>query len=401
MAEDNLVLDTNIFMEDCSCLLEDLKDYKLILSSVVLEELDHLKNDEVRGYKARNGLRFIDKNSDKFNFIIHNQITTINGMDERKNDNLILDLAAQMKCSICTNDRAIKIKAKLLGIPYVELQNKNTDIYKGYKEVTMEDIELAWWYESEIKVNKWDLLPNEYLVIKDEAGEICDKQKWTENGFVPVKYKTIENKFTGKIKPRNMQQELLFDMLQDDNSKIKLTTGSFGTGKDFTMLSDALNKIERGKYNKIIWIRNTWGVKNSKDIGFLPGNSMEKLMPYAMVLSDIVGGQYGMEYLLNNQQLELQHLSTIRGRNFNNAILYCTEAENLTKEHIQIILSRLGQNSCLYINGDYKQSDDKLFESNSGINCMIDKLKGNPLFGYVELKKTERSKVANLASLLD
>uniref|UniRef100_UPI0035A085E4 PhoH family protein n=1 Tax=Clostridium sp. TaxID=1506 RepID=UPI0035A085E4 len=172
----------------------------------------------------------------------------------------------------------------------------------------MEDIELAWWYESEIKVNKWDLLPNEYLVIKDEAGEICDKQKWTENGFVPVKYKTIENKFTGKIKPRNMQQELLFDMLQDDNSKIKLTTGSFGTGKDFTMLSDALNKIERGKYNKIIWIRNTWGVKNSKDIGFLPGNSMEKLMPYAMVLSDIVGGQYGMEYLLNNQQLELQHL---------------------------------------------------------------------------------------------
>jgi PhoH-like ATPase len=265
----------------------------------------------------------------------------------------------------------------------------------------MTNIELAQWYETEVKSNLWDLNLNEYLIITDLADEIVDKWKWTEHGFVQIKYKSVENKFTGKIKPRNFQQELLFDMLQDETSKIKLVTGGFGVGKDFCMLSDALSKVEKGKYDKIVWIRNAWGVKNSQDIGFLPGSAMEKLMPYAMVLSDIVGGQYGMEYLLSNNKLELQHLSTIRGRNYNNAILYCTEAENLTKEHVQIILSRIGENSCLYINGDYKQSDDKIFERNSGINVLKEKLKDNPLFGYVELEKTERSKVADLAKLLD
>ena len=42
-----------------------------------------------------------------------------------------------------------------------------------------------------------------------------------------------------------------------------------------------------------------------------------------------------------------------------------------------------------------------VFEKNSGLSTAIDKLKGNPLFGYVHLQKTERSPTAALADLLD
>ena len=79
----------------------------------------------------------------------------------------------------------------------------------------------------------------------------------------------------------------------------------------------------------------------------------------------------------------------------------CSEAENMTKEHIQLLLSRIGDNSALWLNGDFRQIDSNIFESNNGLSSIINKLKGNSRFGYVQLQKTERSETAELANLLD
>ena len=404
-----IFLDTNILLDKGNN-IEELGYF--YVSSVTLRELEHIKtsrnkDDEVKA-KARQVTRWLADNKDKYDCIVvtqeHYDYLDSLGLDSG-NDNLIMACARLLDNVVFhTNDICcLNVARKIFSLETASNRDNKDVEYKGdgYIEVTMSDEELSEFYESEDKKNDYDVAINEYIVIKNSLGQIVDKWKKTNDGFEQVRFKTIDNKFTGKVKPRNTQQELLFDMLQDENIRVKLATGTFGTGKDFSMLSDALSKLEKGKYNKIVWIRNCWGVKNSKDIGFLPGTAIEKLMPYAMVMSDIIGGEAGIEYLLSQNKLELQHLSTIRGRSFNNAILYCTEAENLTKEHIQLILSRLGDNSCLYINGDYKQCDDRLFEINSGINTLKQKLRGNELFGYVNLKKTERSNVAELATLLD
>jgi len=59
-------------------------------------------------------------------------------------------------------------------------------------------------------------------------------------------FPTISNKFTKTIKPRNEEQILALDLLQDRHSKIKLIRGVYGSGKDFLMLNQALNYIENG-----------------------------------------------------------------------------------------------------------------------------------------------------------
>ena len=41
------------------------------------------------------------------------------------------------------------------------------------------------------------------------------------------------------------------------------------------------------------------------------------------------------------------------------------------------------------------------YDEDNGVYKMLEKLNGNPLFGYVYLPKTERGDVANLANLLD
>jgi PhoH-like ATPase len=159
--------------------------------------------------------------------------------------------------------------------------------------------------------------------------------------------------------------------------------------------------IYENKFDRIVWVRNNWGVKDTKDIGALPGTELEKLMPWVAPLSDHVGGPDGIELLMRQGKLEVQHLGFIRGRDIKNSIIICSEAENLTKQHVQLLIGRVGEGSNLWLDGDFKQTDSKVFEENNGLNIAIDKLKGHPLFGYVHLEESERSETSALADLLD
>ena len=77
------------------------------------------------------------------------------------------------------------------------------------------------------------------------------------------------------------------------------------------------------------------------------------------------------------------------------------EGQNLSLDHLKMLITRVDDNSELWLNFDLAQFDMKVFETNSGVRQAIDRLKGNPLFGYVRLQKIERSAVAQLAGLLD
>ena len=85
--------------------------------------------------------------------------------------------------------------------------------YTGYKTVEFSDKELAVFYEDK-KLN-FHLLENEYLLIKDSENQLVDKYVLQDNRLRRVKYTKFDNAFTGSIKPRNPEQEILFDMLAD------------------------------------------------------------------------------------------------------------------------------------------------------------------------------------------
>lgn len=273
--------------------------------------------------------------------------------------------------------------------------------YTGFKDIVLtnpNDINALY----DPKTNEtFGCLENEYLIARDEKEEVIDLFKCKDGRLAQVPYKAIESKFAGKIKPRNIQQKLGIDMLYDTDTTIKILTGKFGTGKDLLMSSAAIDLIEKGYFDKLVYVRNNIEVKNSKPIGHLPGSSNEKLLPFAMCLADHVGGVDGLSYMIEKGVVEVVHLGFIRGRDIKNSIILCSEAENLTKEHIQLLIGRVGEGSSLWINGDFKQTDLAIFERNNGLMIAIDRLKGHPRFGYVKLLKTERSETAAMADLLD
>lgn len=272
--------------------------------------------------------------------------------------------------------------------------------YLGFKEVTLSDEELSLIYQKEPGYNLGCLV-NEYLVVHNNDGEIVDSFRWNGEYFVRAPFKQINSRFGGKVKPRNIQQQLAVDMLYNPDITINMIAGRFGSGKTYLMCAAALELLEKGKYDKIVYVRNNVEVKNSKPIGHLPGTYNEKLLPFAMPLADHLGGTDSLEIMLNQGKIEIVHLGFIRGRDIKNSIIMCSEIENMTKEHIQLLIGRVGEGSALWLDGDVKQVDMDVFVQNSGMQIALDKLKGHPRFGYVKLLKTERSETAAMADLLD
>ena len=274
--------------------------------------------------------------------------------------------------------------------------------YKGYVELVFNDSQLAYFYNNKISYEQeCGLKENQYLLIKDYSGEVVDKYCFQNGELRQVLYHKLGGIFTGTIKPRNPQQICLFDMLKDKTSKIKLVTGRFGSGKTMAMTVAALELIEKGKFDKIVWVRNNVSVKDAPEIGFLPGTEIDKLMPYVMPLADHAGGEEGIKKMLENGTLEVIPLGHLRGRSLRNSIVFCTECENLTKQHIQLLMGRIDEGSQLWLDGDTKQRDRAIFEQSAGLEKMVARLAGNKLFAHIHLEKSERSEVAALADLLD
>lgn len=277
--------------------------------------------------------------------------------------------------------------------------------YTGFKSIVLNnDEESADFYtllHDKEKCSAIGCKTNEYLIILNNDNEVIDQYRFDGEKFVYVSFKTINSPFCGKVKPRNIHQQLALDMLYNPDITVKVLSGKFGTGKDYLMCSAAIDQLEKGKIDKIVYVRNNIEVKDSKPIGHLPGTSNEKLLPYAMVLADKLGGQDQLEMMISRGKIEVVHLGFIRGRDIRNSIIYCSEAENITKEHFQLLLGRVGEGSSLWVNGDFRQTDMEIFKQNSGMKIAIDRLSGHPRFGYVNLVKTERSETAAMADLLD
>ena len=274
------------------------------------------------------------------------------------------------------------------------------NIYNGYKEIVFTNEQFSQIY-TDGRVGDYIFKENEYVIAKNEDEEIVDKFICKGGRLERVPFQTLKNAYLGAVKPRNPQQELVVDLLLDPDAKIKVVKGVYGSGKDYLMLSAALQLIEKGKFDKIVFVRPNVSVRGLPDIGALPGTADEKLSWTLAPLYDKVGGEEGVAMMLHNKILESVPLLFIRGRSFENSIIYVTEGQNMTTEIAKLVIGRIGEGSELWINADTHQTDKKMYDEDNGVTKMIDRLSGNKLFGYVYMPKTERSSVAELATLLD
>ena len=399
---------------DTSALLGGYKlspDDTNYISNIVFDELETIKTsynkDEHIKYKARTLVRYLMSNLDLWrtpqsNWRKVQRLLNKSATLPDKNDSILIceaRLLAKPTIQFITSDSAQYLLARtfteLTPVYFKETSNRE-NLWKGYKDVNFTDEQLAEFYEHP-EDNSLGLSVNEYAIIHNN-GNIVDWIKWDGEKNEVIKYKNQKSDYFGEVKPLNDQQKLFFDLLQNRNIPVKLARGQFGSGKTFLALVHAVNYVKWHKFNKIIYVRNNVEVAGSQKLGALPGEQEDKLMPWLMPLADILGDVEALRQAIEEGEIEPIHLGYIRGRNFNKSIIFVDEAENLTTDNIKLIIARAGKDSEVWFLGDESQTDSDVFRKNSGIASLLHSLEGNPEFGTVELQKSERSSVAQLAA---
>lgn len=396
-----VVVDTSKLMEKISELELLVNEYQLIIPYIVLEELDNHKDnykDAIRSYKGRNAIRFINKHYEDFIFAECDDVI-------QKNDNKIIDVAIKYNAKIFTNDLCMKVKSRTSKLEVLELNNQNVEInYNGYKEVyantSDHNEKLSEIYKDKFN-NAFDLRINEYLLVRNEDGSLADKLKYTANGYINFRNKTLDSRALGKIKPKDEYQSCLVDSLTDN--QMTMVRGKAGSGKSLLSLAYSLNMIESGKYDKLIIFANPVGSRNAARLGFYPGTRLEKVLDsfVGSMLSSKLGGEEGVYQLIERGKLEILPFSDIRGYDTSgmNAIVYIIEAQNLDVDLMKLAIQRISDDCKLIIDGDNNSQVDMIaYEGmNNGMKRVSEVFRGKDFYGEVELKNVHRSKLAGIA----
>ena len=94
--------------------------------------------------------------------------------------------------------------------------------------------------------------------------------------------------------------------------------------------------------------------------GFLPGTLMEKMAPWTRPIFDVFEEYYSpeqIEYMINDNKVEVAPLAYMRGRTFKNSFIIADEMQNATDSQMKMLLTRIGQGSKIVVTGDLAQHD--------------------------------------------
>lgn len=374
------IYDTNIIIDYPEVMLED----DVVLTYSILDELEHLKRKKRLNFKARKAIRNIMSRIDEIDIIDDTKL----GLEAT--DDALLEVCLRRGYKLFTQDVLLYLRA-LNVLESVEYYEPVTNIYSGieYYDLSDELISKAYdtGYISEEDMDI-DLLENQFLdcdkVLLRKRGDKLFKVDWEEGHC-----------YISKDFRLNREQLMAHDLLMDTTVPLVAIWGKFGTGKTSLTVRTALKMFNKDMYEKILITRPKVEIGYKEEhLGTLPGEVDEKYSPYLKPFEDNASrSQFKM--------LEVQPLSTIKGRDIKNTIFILDEFSDISPDRVPQIIERLGEGSKMVLLGDPRQIDNpNLHKFYNGLTFTCNNLKGQHNFGCVELKQNERSEVAMLGELL-
>lgn len=193
-----------------------------------------------------------------------------------------------------------------------------------------------------------------------------------------------------KVKPVNIRQKFFMKAILSNLYNLLVIDAKSGSGKTLIAISSAMRLIDKGSYDKIVYVRNSIeSIDKGADVGFLSGND-EKFRIYNMALYDTL--EFIAKKMLkkseNRESLEsidtkINELTEkyrieklwpgeARGRTLSNAVVILDEWQNSSENTTQLILSRL-DNSCIAIVVGSNRQIDNLYlnKYNNGLTSLL------------------------------
>jgi len=426
-----IVLDTSVLLYDKKS-LQNFPGCDVYLPLVVLDELDKFKDKP--GILGENA-RYVNRLLDDFRNLgpLHKgvpvgreQTITVRlatpevpqsfPLDVNDSDNRILLEALQIhsgepqrSVTVVTKDINFRVKCDALGMKAEDYYNDYIDLpeenFSGVEEVIAAGDKIDRLYREKTISYDSDMSHNTFGVLKSEHSKQSALCVWNAINlsldliFDPEVRISNSDGFTAKNKEQRFAMWALFN---DDISLVTMT-GLAGSGKTFMSLLSGLSQVQQGKYERIVITRNIQPV--GREIGFLPGDATEKMMPWMAPVVDNLRNHMrdkrAFDMLRVNGLIEIAPMSFIRGRTFANAFIILDEAQNATIHELKTVVTRVGEGSKIVLMGDTDQIDTAYINKHTnGLSIVAKKMRDSLHTAHIHLPVGIRSTIASEASHL-
>lgn len=429
----NYILDANILIHDPQSIFQ-FADNTVLIPVGVIGELDRFKKEQTaRGFNARMVVRLLDSLRGEASLAagvrlkeggalrVYCESDRPFGGENGHVDFEILRIAKRVQETepqtpvvIVTKDISLRIRADAAGLRAEDYETDRvelTELYPGHAELTISSEELALFRAGGAIVNRFaDLSANEYVLLRsdgDERGSAL--ARCTSDLGRLVELQQPDKSFWG-VQPRNKEQYFAIDALLQDSIPLVTLMGKAGTGKTLLALGAALSlSLRRKRFRGVLICRPI--VPVGRDLGFLPGDVEQKLDPWLKPITDTIdflfegagqaSGHADAASLIRAGVIEIQPLTYIRGRSIANRFVVIDEAQNLTPLEVKTLITRMGQGAKVALTGDVFQIDNPYVDATSnGFTYLVNRFRNQPIAAHVELRKGERSTLAELAANL-
>lgn len=422
------VVDTSVLLSDPRAVL-NFAEHQVVLPIVVITELEAKRDHPDLGYFARAALRLLDSLTVEHGGLNHpaplnDEGGTLmveldhsdpeclpDGLRLGDNDTRILAVAANYRHAghhvvLVSKDLPLRIKASAIGLEAEEYRHEQaSDVgWTGMTTVEVTSQTIGRLYEqgsvaldgSDGTPRAEDIAVHSGLVMEGPGGSALARLR--PDGRAHLINTDLE---VFGIHGRSAEQRVALDLLVDPEVGIVSLGGRAGTGKSALALCAGLDAVlERELYRKVMVFRPLYPV-GGQELGYLPGSEGEKMAPWGQAVIDTlssVTNSYVIDEVTERGMLEVLPLTHIRGRSLHDAFVIVDEAQSLERNVLLTVLSRIGQNSRVVLTHDVAQRDNLRVGRHDGVAAVVERLRGNPLFGHVTLTRSERSPIAALVT---
>jgi phosphate starvation-inducible PhoH-like protein len=217
-----------------------------------------------------------------------------------------------------------------------------------------------------------------------EKEELENLDDWDKKNIADRMKASFSQKIDIKCKS-NAQKEVLNAIEQNF---ITIITGPPGTGKTYLSCARALKYVKdhNEPYQKIVLIKSV-NVPKDEEIGYLKGTLEEKMEMYMYpFISNFhkVIGKTATEELKANGVIEILPIKFALGVTLDNSIVLIDEAQQIAKDHLHTLSTRIGTNSKMIFLGDIKQKSVNKSQK-SALEILMEHFDGHEGIGSAKL----------------